>query len=74
MIVSHHLEYCIQAWRQYRKKDIDKLQNTTKSNQNDSFVMKAALRCILNLILLLISFQINFAKIHYDMLARLCNF
>ena len=24
-IVKHHLEYCIQAWRQYRKKDIDTL-------------------------------------------------
>ena len=25
-IVSLHLEYCIQAWRSYRKKDIDKLK------------------------------------------------
>ena len=25
-IIGPHLEYCIQAWRPYREKDIDKLE------------------------------------------------
>ena len=30
-IVRSRLEYCVQAWRSYRRKDIDKLKkNTTK--------------------------------------------
>ena len=29
-IVRPHLEYCIQAWKPYRKKDIDKLERIKK--------------------------------------------
>ena len=29
-IVRPHLEYCIQAWRPYRKKDIDMLERAEK--------------------------------------------
>ena len=36
-MVIPHLEYCIQAWKPYRKKDIDKLERIQlKSNYNDS--------------------------------------
>ena len=29
-IIRHDLEYCIQAWRPYRKKDIDTLERIQK--------------------------------------------
>ena len=29
-IVRPHFDYCIQAWRPYRKKDIDKLERTER--------------------------------------------
>ena len=29
-IIMPHLEYCIQAWRPYRKKDIDRLERIQK--------------------------------------------
>ena len=34
-IIRPHLEYCVHAWRSYRKMDIDR-KNTKESNQNDT--------------------------------------
>ena len=44
-IVTHHLEYCIQAWKPYRKKDIDTIERTQRRATNmipDLRVMKNA--------------------------------
>ena len=52
-IVRPHLEYCIQAWRPYRKKDIDILERVqrraTKMIQklrNISYEMRLAMKCV----------------------------